>query len=235
MIESVRADNPGPYTLDGTMSWVLGKRVIIDPGPADPVHVENLLLRAPDLEAIFVTHRHADHAGALPMMKAACGVEVYGPDSVEGVDRAVKEGESYQFGDVELMAIATPGHTGEHFCYITPAGDLFTGDTVLGYGTTTIFLPDGDMRSYMSSLQRLIDLQPSRICPGHGPISEKPIQLLEYYLAHRKERERQIVEAMGSGASTPKQLREAIYIDLDPALHHAAELQIEAHLKAIEE
>lgn len=234
-VEYVRANNPGPYTLTGTMTWIIDGTVVVDPGPELPEHVDAILERAPDLEAAFVTHRHADHVGALPILTERAGLAVYGPSIVLGVDHPVEDGGVYEAGDVRLRAIATPGHTGEHFCYITDGGELFTGDTVLGEGTTTIFPPDGDMRSYMRSLRKLIDLEPRRLYPGHGPAHDDPLPLLEYYLDHRREREEQIRSAMKKGAGTPAELREAIYHDLDPRLHHAAELQIRAHLEAIGE
>jgi len=114
---------------------------------------------------------------------------------------------------------------------MTENGDLFTGDTVLGFGTTTIFPPDGDMGAYLRSLHRLRDLQPRVIYPGHGPVRENAVELLSEYIAHRELREKQIVGALGEGARTAGDLRRAIYPDLNPALHAAAEIQMNAHLE----
>lgn len=234
-VRHVRANNPGPYTLDGTMSWVLAGQVIIDPGPADEGHVESLLEAATDLRGIFVTHRHADHAGSLPMLEERVSLPVYGPGEVQGVTNPVQDGERYLLGSVALTAVATPGHTGEHFCYLTDDRQLFTGDTVLGFGTTTIFLPDGNMNDYIASLEKLVRLRPVSIHPGHGPVREDAIELLEEYIEHRRGRERQVSAGWRAGARSPLELRKSIYPDLDDSLHHAAELQIEAHLEALRE
>jgi hydroxyacylglutathione hydrolase len=131
--------------------------------------------------------------------------------------------------------IATPGHTNEHVCYLTAGGDLFTGDTVLGEGTTAIFPPDGHMGDYLRSLALLRSRNPKRIYPAHGPIREDAVALIDQYLAHRRERERQVLEAVENGATSIADMRKRIYPELDVRLHRAAEIQIEAHLIKLRE
>jgi glyoxylase-like metal-dependent hydrolase (beta-lactamase superfamily II) len=232
-IQTLIAANPGPYTLDGTRTYVLNDRAVLDPGPALEDHVETILACCPRLESIFLTHRHADHAGSVEVLRERSGARVYAPAGVsvaELVDHTVESGETYEVGDGTLQAIGTPGHTAEHVCYLSEDGSLFTGDTILGEGTTTIFPPDGDMGDYLDSLRKLRDLRPLRIYPGHGPVREDAVPLIDEYIAHRQMRERQIVQSLSSGPATPKELRERIYPDLHESLHQAAELQIRAHL-----
>lgn len=232
-VRTLIAKNPGPYTLDGTRSYVLEDRAVIDPGPALDDHIETILSSCPGLESIFVTHRHDDHAGAVALLRERSGARVHAPVGVLGelvVDHRVESGESFAVGEGSLEAIATPGHTAEHVCYMTEDDALFTGDTILGEGTTTIFPPDGDMGDYITSLRRLRDRVPQRIYPGHGPVRDDAVPLIEEYIAHREMRERQILEALESGPATPRKLRERIYPELHPALHGAAELQMGAHL-----
>ena len=186
----------------------------------------------PALRTIFITHRHGDHAPAALPLKHRTGARIVAPRGVlEVTDVIVNDGVVVD----SLRVIATPGHTNEHVCYLTPDGDLFTGDTILGAGTTTIFPPDGHMGDYIRSLRRLRDLQPKRIFPAHGPTRDDAVALIDEYIAHRLEREQQVLAAIAAGARTPAEMRARIYPDLDPRLHGAAEIQIRAHLIKLEE
>jgi glyoxylase-like metal-dependent hydrolase (beta-lactamase superfamily II) len=142
----------------------------------------------------------------------------------------VRDGETFHVDGETIEVIATPGHTSEHVCYMTSSGDLFTGDTILGAGTTAIFPPDGNMRDYLQSLKVLRDRNPKRIFPAHGPTRDDAIALIDEYIAHRLERERQVIDAMRSGAKTIPEMRRRIYRELDPRLEGAAEVQMLAHL-----
>lgn len=236
MIETIVAPNPGPFTLDGTRTYVVDGRVVIDPGPAIERHLDAVLAAAPQLEAIVVTHRHADHAPGAAELRARTGAKLIAPAGVLGAtDHELTHDERLSFDSFFLDAIASPGHTAEHFCFLTADRDLFTGDTVLGEGTTVIFPPDGHMGSYLATLRKLRDLNPRTIYPGHGPARQDAIALLDEYIEHRLMRERQIVAALAGGAASPSELRGAIYAALDSRLHRAAELQIESHLVHLEE
>ncbi len=232
-IRSITAPNPGPYTLDGTRTWILGESAVIDPGPAIDSHVRAILETVPTVELILITHRHADHAPAAAALKEATGAHVFAPLGVLGetiVDRRLAGGETLRVEETPVDVIATPGHTNEHVCYMTAAGDLFTGDTILGAGTTAIFPPDGNMADYLRSLQRLRSLNPRCIYPAHGPVREDAVGLIDEYIAHRLAREQQVVGALRGGAMTISQLRKVVYPDLDPRLAAAAEAQLLAHL-----
>jgi glyoxylase-like metal-dependent hydrolase (beta-lactamase superfamily II) len=237
-IRSLLAPNPGPFTLDGTQTYLLGQTAVVDPGPDIAAHVEAIRAAQPQLRTILITHRHGDHAPAAVPLKQVTGAEMLAPKGVLDdaiVDRRIAGGETLTIDGIDVLVIATPGHTNEHVCFLTSEGDLFTGDTILGFGTTAIFPPDGHMGDYIRSLGTLREKSPKRIFPAHGPIREDAIALIDEYIAHRLERERQVLEAQASGARTPSQLRERIYPDLDERLWKAAEIQIEAHLIKLRE
>ena len=232
-IRSITAPNPGPLTLDGTRTYILGDSAVIDPGPADDSHIRAIRSAVPHLKTILITHRHGDHAPAAGPLKKETGAHVLAPPGVLDdciVDVRLRHGQMVAIDETTVEVIATPGHTEEHVCFLTAEGDLFTGDTILGAGTTAIFPPDGNMRAYLRSLELLRSKQPKRIHPAHGPTREDAVALIDEYIAHRLERERQIVAAIRNGASSVREMRERIYSDLDPRLHGAAEIQLAAHL-----
>jgi glyoxylase-like metal-dependent hydrolase (beta-lactamase superfamily II) len=234
-IRSITAPNPGPFTLDGTRTYLLNDDAVIDPGPAIGAHIEAIRAAMPELRTIFITHRHGDHAPAAVPLKEATGARIVAPRNVlddQHVDHRVSGGEIVG----ELEVIATPGHTNEHVCYLTRSGDLFTGDTILGSGTTAIFPPDGHMGDYIRSLHLLRAANPKRIYPAHGPVREDAVALIDEYIAHRMQREQQVLDAIANGASTIPEMRWVIYPELDARLHDAAEIQLSAHLiKLVEE
>jgi len=228
-IRSITAPNPGPFTLDGTHTYLLGEHIVLDPGPAIDSHIDAIREAMPELRTILITHRHGDHAPAATPLREATGARIVAPLDI--ADQFVRDGDVVD----GITAIATPGHTSEHVCYLTSDGDLFTGDTILGMGTTAIFPPDGHMGDYLRSLQKLRALNPRRIYPGHGPVREDAVALIDQYLAHRLEREQQVLDALAQGAKSIPELRAAIYPDLDERLHGAAEVQLGAHLIKLRE
>ena len=236
-IRFITAPNPGAFTLDGTRTYLIGDTAVLDPGPAIDSHVALIREAMPGLETILITHRHADHAPAAVPLKAATGARIVAPHGVlDAVDQRVRGGETLTIDGVAVEVIATPGHTTEHVCYLTAEGDLFTGDTILGAGTTAIFPPDGHMGDYLRSLETLRARKPKRIYPAHGPVRDDAVALIEEYIAHRLQREQQVLDAVGAGLTTIPDLRARIYPDLDRRLHRAAEIQISAHLiKLVEE
>jgi len=229
IIRDIVAPNPGPFTLAGTRTYLLDDFAVIDPGPAIESHLNAIRRAMPRLTTILVTHRHGDHAPGAEPLKRLTGARIVAP--LDAADVIVHGGETVD----GIEVIATPGHTREHVCYLTPDGDLFTGDTILGQGTTAIFPPDGDMADYIRSLRVLRARNPKRIFPGHGPTREDAVALIDEYIAHRLEREQQVLEALASGARTISQMRRRIYPHLDPRLEEAAEIQIAAHLIKLQE
>ena len=237
-ITAITAPNPGPFTLTGTQTYLIGESAILDPGPMIESHVDALRAAMPNLRTILITHRHGDHAPAAIPLKQATGAEIIAPRNVlddATVDRRVAGGESLTIDGTRIDVIATPGHTNEHVCYLTTDGELFTGDTILGFGTTAIFPHDGHMGDYLRSLATLRALQPRRIYPAHGPVRDDAVALIDEYIAHRLERERQVLDAIAAGAKTAQEMRARIYPELDPRLHGAAETQIAAHLIKLRE
>jgi glyoxylase-like metal-dependent hydrolase (beta-lactamase superfamily II) len=235
-IRSITAPNPGPFTLDGTRTYLIGESAVLDPGPDVASHVDRIVEEMPRLATILITHRHGDHAPAAVPLKARTGAKIIAPRNVlDEVDQRVSGGELLSIDGETIEVIATPGHTNEHVCYLTSEGDLFTGDTVLGTGTTAIFPPDGHMADYIRSLRTLRARNPKRIFPAHGPTRDDAMALLDEYIAHRLQREQQVLYALRAGSKTTTEMRARIYPDLDERLHGAAEIQIEAHLIKLRE
>ena len=149
-IRRILAPNPGPFTLDGTQTYLLGETAVLDPGPHIESHIDRIVEAMPRLQTILITHRHGDHAPAAIPLKARTGARIIAPRNVlDEVDQRVSGGETLTIDGETIEVIATPGHTNEHVCYLTADGDLFTGDTILGSGTTAIFPPDGHMGDYL--------------------------------------------------------------------------------------
>lgn len=245
----LRADNPGPMTLDGTRSYVLGgeRVMIVDPGPARPGQIEALadVVNGRAVEFILLTHAHADHAGVAVEAAGRFGATLAGSadtlsrlGSVHGADaRALEDGEMLAVeSDSTLTAIHAPGHSADHVCYLAePGRRLFTGDLVLGAGSSAILHPDGRVTDCLASLARLIALRPELLLPGHGPPVEMALRRLEEYRRHRLDRERQVMAAIEAGARTVPEIRESVYGRLPAGLLQAAEANVAAHLAALDE
>jgi glyoxylase-like metal-dependent hydrolase (beta-lactamase superfamily II) len=218
----VRAPNPSPYTLDGTNTYIV-ERWVIDPGPADDGHLERIVeAAAGDIAGIVLTHDHADHSEAAPLLAERAGVSVERP---RGGERAGP-----------FQAIATPGHSPEHVALLWRRV-LFAGDTVLGSGSVFVAPGGGAMAAYLDSLRRLRELDVDAIAPGHGPFINDPHARLDQYLAHRLERERKVLDALAAGARTRDELIDAAWADVPfdqvPELRGAAGVTLDAHLEKL--
>lgn len=235
-VRLVRADNPSPMTLEGTNTYLVGDGdlLIVDPGPDSREHLDAVrdAVDGARVTAILLTHRHHDHSDGARMFAEAFDAQVAafgGPDYL--ADVVVSDGTRVGGHGTFLTAVHTPGHASDHVCYVLEEeGVVFSGDHVLGRGTTIVAFPDGDMAAYMASLERVRALNPQRIFPGHGPILDDPAPVLTEYVEHRLMRERQIVDALGKGEGSPMDLVKRIYTDVDPKLHTAAEYNVRAHL-----
>lgn len=236
-IVRVLALNPGPFTLEGTNTWIVGRMpsVVIDPGPADAGHILAVLDEAAPLGAILLTHRHPDHAPGAARLAEASGARVHA-FSPEPGERGVRGGEVLEVGSVRLLAVHTPGHTADHLCFLLgDDGALFTGDAVLGRGTSVVDPPEGDMAAYVRSLHALRDLEPRVIYPGHGPVVFDARAKLGEYIAHRAMREKQVLAALEHGPATPEELVPGIYGEEVPgSLYPAAARSVLAHLLKLE-
>jgi glyoxylase-like metal-dependent hydrolase (beta-lactamase superfamily II) len=239
VIERVLAPNPGPMTLTGTNTYLVGngsgELAVIDPGPDDPRHVRAIFEAADPLgtiAAVLVTHRHVDH---LPAARAICersGAPLLGHADLPGVQRRLVDDQP-AFGS--LRALETPGHTRESLCFWDPqAGTLFTGDLVAGAGTVVLDDQPGALGQYIASLERLLSLEPRTIYPGHGPIVEDGVGKLNEYVQHRRQRVQQVVDVLGSrGPSTVAELVAAIYVDVAPNLVDMAARNVRANLEKL--
>ncbi len=241
----IRADNPSPMTLTGTNTYVLSSRddrsaLLIDPGPELPEHRETILAEVGDrrLAAIVLTHRHADHSEMLG------SVEHWAPDvpvhavlpEFSRLAPPVTDGDLIAFGDDDADAVrvvTTPGHTMDSICLLHDSV-LYSGDTVLGEGTTIVTHPEGSLGDYLESLDRLIALlevgEYSRIEPAHGPTIDHPAEVLGHYRRHRRERISQVRAALEQGARTTTEVCDIVYHDVDPRVRGAAEQIVRAQL-----
>jgi glyoxylase-like metal-dependent hydrolase (beta-lactamase superfamily II) len=232
----VLAPNPGPYTLDGTNTWVVGEEpaLVIDPGPPDGSHVAEIVRTAGRVAAIALTHHHPDHAPAARALATATGAPVVAMNPFEG-ERALSPGQLLQARGAELEVVPAPGHSADHCAFFDrAAGGLFTGDAVLGRGTSVVDPPEGDMAEYVASLCRMLELGPAVIYPGHGPAVWSAREKLRQYLEHRALREQQVLDALQGGPRSPEQLVPSIYGEYPVALHVAAARSVLAHLLKLE-
>ena len=256
-IRRVMADNPGPFTFKGTMSYIVGRGdvAIVDPGPADERHIAALLeaVRNETVKAILVTHTHRDHSPAVPAVKAATGATVYaeGPhraarplhigehnrldasgDRDFKPDVALKDGEVVSGDGWTIEAVTTPGHTANHMAYAFKENNtLFAGDHVMGWATSIVAPPDGAMSDYMASLQKLARRNEATYLPGHGPAIRDASRFVNYYILHRKAREASILHRLAKGETDIPSIVRAIYIGIDPRLTGAAGLSVLAHME----
>jgi glyoxylase-like metal-dependent hydrolase (beta-lactamase superfamily II) len=233
-VSLLRAPNPGPMTLDGTNTWLLraspaGPAVVIDPGPLHDRHLADIADRTP-VHTILVTHGHHDHVeGAAKLSRLLGGVPVRAADPRHCVNAEPLTPGVLTEAGLEIEVLATPGHTGDSVCFRTQDA-LFSGDTILGRGTTVVAWPDGDLGAYLASLERLT-AYPSLLLPGHGPVLPDCAAAARAYLAHRRERLDQVRAAMAAGARTPEAVVRAVYPDIDPAVRFAAEWSARAQLE----
>jgi len=231
----VLAPNPSVYTLEGTNTWVVGSEpsIVVDPGPAIGSHLDEVARVAGRVAAVLVTHDHEDHAeGAV-----AFGARVRAPVNAWRLDGAerLRDGQRFVAGDAELNALHTPGHSADHVVFIDPrTGAVFSGDAVLGRGTSFIDPPDGDLAKYLASLRRMLERHPRTIYPGHGPVVFDAEAKLREYLDHRAAREAQILEGLADGARTVESLVERIYPDHPADVRELAARSVAAHLAKLE-
>jgi glyoxylase-like metal-dependent hydrolase (beta-lactamase superfamily II) len=244
-LRMIRAANPGPMTLEGTNTWLVGDPsrgpvVVVDPGPRLEEHLKAIVDAAPaGIAAVLLTHRHLDHSEAAPALAERAGCGVRAADSELRVGSAgLEDGDRLEVAGAELTVLATPGHTSDSVSALLQGEDgtvrLLSGDMVLGRGTTVITHPDGDLGAYLDSLARLQRLVAEReiaeILPGHGPVVLDPASWLAYYREHRLERLDQVRAALAAGARTPAEVVARVYADVDRGVWPAAEQSVRAQL-----
>ncbi|OYQ27694.1 MBL fold metallo-hydrolase [Sandarakinorhabdus cyanobacteriorum] len=257
LVRRLLAKNPSPFTFTGTGTFVVGTPgsalAVIDPGPDDPAHLRALTdaLAGETVSHIVITHTHMDHSPAAVALKAATGALVVGcaplvlsddgPRADAGFDPSyapdsvLADGDSIHGPGWTLTAVHTPGHTSNHLCFALPQEKaLFTGDHVMGWSTTVVAPPDGDMADYMASLQKLLDRDDAVYHPTHGEPVTEPQRFVRHLLAHRRQRENQVIRAIGEGLTTIPAMVAAMYAQVDKRLHPAAARSVLAHLIDLE-
>lgn len=235
-IVRVLAPNPGLRELEGTNTWVVGEApaIVIDPGPEHEGHLRNVATTAGRVGAIVLTHDHPDHAPGAGPLSEATGAPVHALRPPEGAEK-LRDGQVVSSGGASLTVVTTPGHSPDSVALFEPdEGALFTGDTVLGRGTSVIDPPEGDLAAYLRSVRRMRDLTPRTIYPGHGPTVLHAVGKLDEYLEHRIMREEQVLAGLVDEPRSAEELVPEIYGDYPPEVHELAARSVLAHLLKLE-
>jgi glyoxylase-like metal-dependent hydrolase (beta-lactamase superfamily II) len=255
-VARIVANNPNHFTFKGTNTYLVGTRslALIDPGPEDPNHLAAILkaVGGRQISHVLITHTHRDHTDGMPALLAATGAKTVGfgrrapnrgtkrtsPSGGEFVDRDFVpdipladsgrlEGDGWAF-----TAVHTPGHAPDHLCFALEGTNiLFSGDHVMGWNTSVVAPPEGNMGAYMRSLQRVMERSDGVYFPGHGGRVEEPQRLVKAYMLHRRMREQAILECIKAGTDTARAIVPVVYKGLDPKLLNAASLSVLAHVE----
>jgi len=255
LVRRLLAPNPSPFTYTGTQTYIVGRGevAVIDPGPDLPEHVAAILsaTEGERVRAILCTHTHRDHSPASRPLQAMTGAPIIGcaPLTMEDdgpradaafdadyrPDHVLADGEAINVGDVRLEAVATPGHTSNHLCFALPqTRALFSGDHIMGWSTTVVSPPDGDMAAYMRSLEKLLGREDDLYYPAHGDPVKDPLRFVRAVMAHRRQRERQILDLLEQQSQTIPEMVSSMYRGIEPRLHGAAGRSVLAHLIDLE-
>lgn len=256
-VQRITVNNPGPFTFQGTNTYIVGRGsvAVIDPGPEDEAHFRALMaaLKGREVTHIAVSHTHRDHSPLARRLKEATGAMIVGEgphraarplhegetnpfaessDTAFAPDTALAEGERIEGDGWSLTAVATPGHTANHMAFaLDGSGVLFSADHVMAWATSIVAPPDGAMADYMASLDKLLARDDRLYLPGHGGPVIEPGSFVRALKAHRKMRERAVIERLRAGDRTIPEMVKVIYASTDPRLHGAAALSVLAHIE----
>ncbi len=252
LITRVVCNNPSPFTYFGTGTYLVGHKrlMIIDPGPNDDTHLEALIkaIDGREVTHILVTHSHADHSPLSTRLSGITGSKIWGRSDTKAhkpIGHETEEGDDCGFspdielfdgqvlenGEVQIRAIHTPGHTAGHFCFeLVNENALFSGDHIMGWSTSVIIPPDGNMNKYLLSLEKARDFGFETLYPTHGAPIPNPREFIDAYIAHRLEREAQVLEYLKNGVTTIEEMVPIIYANTDKRLWPAAARSLHAHL-----
>ena len=241
------APNPGMMTGPGTNTYLVGEQAVavIDPGPRIDRHIDAIQSESPGpIHWILCTHTHPDHSPAATPLAEATGAETMGIPAPEGKvqdktfrpDRVLGDGDTLDSDEFSIRAVHTPGHASNHLCFRHEAHRwLFTGDHIMSGSTVVIDPPDGNMKHYLESLERLKYLDLAALAPGHGPVIDEPMEIVDWLINHRLKRESRVVAAMKAHPNhTLWELTPYVYEDVDEKLYRLASRSLLAHLLKLE-
>ena len=247
LVRRITAGNGSVFTGPGTNTYLVGKEevTVIDPGPAMQEHIDVIAATAPNIKQILVTHTHPDHSPGVRLLKENLDVPAYGmltnssknQDQTFSPERILDDGEVFQEEEFSIEVVHTPGHASNHLCFILKEEKLiFTGDHIMNGSTVVIGPPDGNMKQYIQSLEKLKDYDIEKIAPGHGELLENPHEVADWIINHRLEREKKVFQALQEATKgTPDTLVEKVYDDVDSSLFPIAKASLLAHLIKLEE
>ncbi len=247
LVRRITAGNGSVFTGPGTNTYLVGKEevTVIDPGPAMQEHIDVITAAAPNIKQILVTHTHPDHSPGVRLLKENLDIPAYGmltnssknQDQTFSPERILDDGEVFQEEEFSIEVVNTPGHASNHLCFILKEEKLiFTGDHIMNGSTVVIGPPDGNMKQYIQSLEKLKDYDIEKIAPGHGELLENPHEVADWIINHRLEREKKVFQALQEATKgTPDTLVEKVYDDVDSSLFPIAKASLLAHLIKLEE
>lgn len=247
LVRRITAGNGSVFTGPGTNTYLVGKEevTVIDPGPAMQEHIDVITAAAPNIKQILVTHTHPDHSPGVRLLKEKLDIPAYGmltnssknQDQTFSPERILDDGEVFQEEEFSIEVVHTPGHASNHLCFILKEEKLiFTGDHIMNGSTVVIGPPDGNMKQYIQSLEKLKEYDIEKIAPGHGELLENPHEVADWIINHRLEREKKVFQALQEATKgTPDTLVEKVYDDVDSSLFPIAKASLLAHLIKLEE
>lgn len=247
LIRRITAGNGSVFTGPGTNTYLVGNEdvTVIDPGPAMEEHIDTILGASKNIKQILVTHTHPDHSPGVRLLKKQLDVPAYGmltkssknQDTTFSPERILQDGEIFDEGDFSLEVVHTPGHASNHLCFILKEEKfIFTGDHIMNGSTVVIGPPDGNMKQYIESLEKLKNYDIEKIAPGHGEVLDNPYEVVDWIINHRLEREKKVFSALKDvSRGTPDSLVEKVYNDVDSSLFPIAKASLLAHLIKLEE
>ena len=247
LIRRITAGNGSVFTGPGTNTYLVGNEdvTVIDPGPAMEDHIDAILAASKNIKQIVVTHTHPDHSPGVRLMKEKLDIPAFGmltkssknQDTTFNPSRILEDGEVFHEDEFSLEVVHTPGHASNHLCFILREEKfIFTGDHIMNGSTVVIGPPDGNMKQYIESLEKLKDYDIEKIAPGHGEVLENPHQVADWIINHRLEREKKVFEALKDASKgTPDSLVEKVYDDVNSSLFPIAKASLLAHLIKLEE
>ena len=242
LVKRITAGNASVFTGPGTNTYLVGNKnvTVVDPGPALDTHIEAIVKASGSIKQIIVTHTHPDHSPGVKLLQEAIDVPAYGliTDTTKDQDKTFSPLKLLSDGDVldeeeySIEVIHTPGHASNHLCYLLKEeGLIFTGDHIMNGSTVVISPPDGNMKHYIESLEKLKNYDLKTIAPGHGETMKEPQLVAEWIVKHRLEREKKVSDALReAGEGTPDTLVNKVYDDVDSSLFPIAKWSLQAHL-----